>query len=279
MSTPSPTFDRFDSAAAAWPVFATPRRPCSLAAAHSREPLRVAALSLTLALHVAGLLVALGTHPAPVSERLTPAEPLVVVPIVTLAREESPPAPAPPPAIPPELAEPRPEPPAPPRAQPPAALPPPLPAPASLPAAPEPLPAEPPSQAIPRTDVVPVPAPATAVESTSAAAPMRAADAATARREQDDYLRTLKAWLLRHRVYPDEARKDRAQGIVHVHFSIDRQGRLIASEIARGTGAAVLDRAALDVLTRASPMPAFPASMQRDRLTVTLPIEFSLTTR
>ena len=58
--------------------------------------------------------------------------------------------------------------------------------------------------------------------------------------------------------YPASA-KDGEHGTVHLAFSIDRQGRLGASRILRGSGSATLDNDALDLLRRTQPFPAPPA--------------------
>lgn len=86
------------------------------------------------------------------------------------------------------------------------------------------------------------------------------------------------AWLARHRTYPDAAKKAKLQGVVHVRFTLDRHGRLLAAGIDRGPGIALLEQAAMDVLQRASPMPPIPESMGISKLTLTLPIEYSLLT-
>jgi periplasmic protein TonB len=57
--------------------------------------------------------------------------------------------------------------------------------------------------------------------------------------------------------YPASA-KDGEHGTVHLAFSVDRQGRLGASRIVRGSGSATLDNDALDLLRRTQPFPAPP---------------------
>lgn len=99
---------------------------------------------------------------------------------------------------------------------------------------------------------------------------------ARGKRAQSQYLRELMAWLARHRVYPSEAKKHKLEGVVQVRFAIDRDGHLLSAVVHRSAGTDVLDRAALDVLRRADPMPKFPKALERRRLSVTLPIDFSL---
>jgi periplasmic protein TonB len=57
--------------------------------------------------------------------------------------------------------------------------------------------------------------------------------------------------------YPASA-KSGEHGTVYLAFSIDRQGRLGASRIVRGSGSTTLDNDALDLLRRTQPFPAPP---------------------
>jgi len=99
------------------------------------------------------------------------------------------------------------------------------------------------------------------------------------RSDRAAYMRALMAALLQHRSYPPEARKQRARGTVHVRFSLNREGHVLAASIARGAGFEILETAALQVLRSADPLPPIPDSLGVDRLTVTVPIEYSLITR
>ena len=132
-----------------------------------------------------------------------------------------------------------------------------------------------------------IPEPVSAPPVTAAAAPQSSAESAPAperplttrgKRAQSQYLRELMLWLARHRVYPAEARKQKLEGVVQVRFSIDRDGHLLSASVHRSAGIELLDTAALDVLRRADPMPKFPKALERNRLSVTLPIDFSLIT-
>jgi periplasmic protein TonB len=69
----------------------------------------------------------------------------------------------------------------------------------------------------------------------------------------------------------------KGQGTAHVHFVIDRSGRLITFEIARTSGAAQLDQEALAWLKRASPLPRPPTTMQGESFDFTIPMRFTPT--
>ncbi|WP_028770634.1 energy transducer TonB [Silanimonas lenta] len=113
--------------------------------------------------------------------------------------------------------------------------------------------------------------------SAGAAARQRPAGARLSRRERD-YFAHLSAHLNRRKEYPVEARQARQQGVVVVRFGIDRDGNVLFAEIKQGSGHALLDEATLALLKRVSPLPRIPRSLDRDRLTLSLPIDYSLTT-
>lgn len=231
---------------------------------------RIAALAFTLAAHIIGL----GVLALPDSREL--ALPRISDAAqsrqdrLTLFVDLQPSAPpAPPPVAPPPPPRPRLEP----------MSPPPTPSVPDAPveSIPAPLPAAPSLIAMassPQPVAAPTPAPATPPAESSLPA-----DSAQARRERDDYIRALMAALLQHRSYPPEARRQRARGVVQLRFTVGRDGHVLASNVARSAGHAVLDEAALAVLAAADPLPAIPASLGRDTLTVTVPVEYALITR
>lgn len=100
-----------------------------------------------------------------------------------------------------------------------------------------------------------------------------------ARQAQANYFQTLMAYLARRKAYPAEAKKAGQQGVVTVRFSVDRNGHVSEEAIKRGSGHSLLDGATLALVRRVSPMPPMPASMRQERITVSLPIEYSLTSK
>jgi protein TonB len=63
-------------------------------------------------------------------------------------------------------------------------------------------------------------------------------------------------WLSQHRRYPGPARRAKLQGTVEIIVVLMPDGRLVDQRIAQSSGHAILDKAALDLLRRASPVPA-----------------------
>jgi TonB family protein len=86
----------------------------------------------------------------------------------------------------------------------------------------------------------------------------------------------LVAEMLRNKRYPEEARSRGEEGVVHVFFSLDRQGRLLESRLVRSSGAASLDEEALALLRRAQPFPAPPPDWPGEHVAFNVPIRFSL---
>ena len=87
------------------------------------------------------------------------------------------------------------------------------------------------------------------------------------------------AWLARHKAYPIAAKKAKHQGVVTLEFTIAQSGRVLSVHVKNGSGYPALDRAALDMVERANPVPAIPDALARDRLSLAIPIEFSLITK
>jgi periplasmic protein TonB len=82
--------------------------------------------------------------------------------------------------------------------------------------------------------------------------------------------------LQNYKRYPRSAQARGEQGVVLLHFKMDRNGRVLARRILRSSGSAELDGEVLAMIERAQPLPAFPASMTQDELDLTVPIRFSL---
>lgn len=79
-----------------------------------------------------------------------------------------------------------------------------------------------------------------------------------------------------HKRYPPQARRKRIEGEVVVKFKIDRSGRVVASSLVSGSGAEILDDAAIDILERASPLPEPPSQLSGNEFELTLPIRYQV---
>lgn len=82
------------------------------------------------------------------------------------------------------------------------------------------------------------------------------------------------AWLKRHQRYPARAKSKGEEGTVQVAFTIDPSGRVTSSRVARSSGNPELDKAALDMLRRASPVPAPPKEIAKPSMPISVPVRF-----
>ena len=92
-----------------------------------------------------------------------------------------------------------------------------------------------------------------------------------------DYASRLRAWLEAHKTYPKRARMRREEGVVHLQFAVDRQGRLLGGDVIKSSGFASLDAEAMAMLDRSNPFPGAPHSVRGERIEVSTPVEFFLT--
>lgn len=83
----------------------------------------------------------------------------------------------------------------------------------------------------------------------------------------------LMAHLERRKRYPNGARMRREEGTAHVNFTIDERGNVTSASLIRSSGFAELDQAVLDMLRRASPVPAPPPGVNRN---ISAPIRFTI---
>ncbi|WP_111734532.1 energy transducer TonB family protein [Roseovarius amoyensis] len=112
----------------------------------------------------------------------------------------------------------------------------------------------------------------------SAGASTRPANAATLSASQRSSLTARWGAELRRRVearkrYPRDGR--RASGTVTVRMTVNRGGGLVSASVARGSGNAALDRAALSAVRAAGRFPPAPTGLTEASYTFTLPMRFS----
>lgn len=93
------------------------------------------------------------------------------------------------------------------------------------------------------------------------------------------YIGQIRARLERLKRYPAEARYDGAEGTVQLRFVLDRSGALLSWSIEQGSGVAALDEEVGRMIRQAAPFPAFPDSLEQDRLELVIPVNFSLKIR
>lgn len=81
------------------------------------------------------------------------------------------------------------------------------------------------------------------------------------------------AHLERRKRYPSAARRRGQEGTAQIRFTIDGSGNVLSAELVRSSGHAALDEAVLELMRRASPVPAPPPDAPR---TITAPVRFTI---
>jgi protein TonB len=88
----------------------------------------------------------------------------------------------------------------------------------------------------------------------------------------------LVARLERYKRYPSEAQARGDQGVAQLAFSVDRSGGVHNARIVRSSGSSLLDRATLDLIARAQPLPAPPPEVRGAQIAILVPINYNLRT-
>ncbi|WP_290648300.1 energy transducer TonB [Aquisalimonas sp.] len=92
----------------------------------------------------------------------------------------------------------------------------------------------------------------------------------------DAYLASLRAHLDEHKEYPREMRRDGEEGTALLWIVINQSGHVIDYRIEQSSGHIRLDQEVQNMVHRADPFPAIPEDMARDRLTIRVPVRFTL---
>lgn len=89
------------------------------------------------------------------------------------------------------------------------------------------------------------------------------------------YQHALLVHIEHYRRYPLDERRQRIEGVVTIHFAMDRYGNVLDVWIDRSSGVAALDTEAVATVRRAQPLPMIPTRLP-DRLSIVLPVSFSI---
>ncbi|AIR88774.1 energy transducer TonB [Pseudomonas cremoricolorata] len=237
----------------------------------------------TLARYSTSLGIVLGLHAAAVLLMLDWSVPQAIeLPPAAMMVELAPlpePAPPPPPKVVPQPPAPVEEPPLPKLVEAPKpkiAIPkPPKPKAKPQPPKPEKKP-EPPREEPPQEQVADTPPSTEPPKKSAAPAPSIASNSKALPTWQSDLLRHL----AKYKRYPEDARRRGLQGINRLRFVVDANGKVLSYEMAGGSGSAALDRATLEMIRRAQPLPKPPAELlSNGSIEVVAPFVYSLDKR
>jgi len=135
-----------------------------------------------------------------------------------------------------------------------------------------------------RPEAEPAPAPALREPAPPAMAPQAAvtqpsaaqSTASSAASARASWQAQLVAWLEKYKRYPRIAQEQRQQGVVYLRFAIDRQGKVLLSQINKCSGFGLLDDEVLALLQRAQPLPSTPPAIGGERIELLVPVAFFL---
>lgn len=93
-----------------------------------------------------------------------------------------------------------------------------------------------------------------------------------------DYEQDVSRWIAQRKVYPEEAKRRRAEGEAIIRLRLNRQGHIIYYVVDKSTGDPFLDHAAMAMVRAADPVPAVPANypLDGDVLEFLVPVIFKL---
>jgi periplasmic protein TonB len=80
----------------------------------------------------------------------------------------------------------------------------------------------------------------------------------------------------RHKGYPAVAQARHQMGIAQLAFTINRQGRVVASRVAQSSGHPLLDQETIATVQRAQPFPPPPPNMAGETFDFTVPMRFNI---
>lgn len=80
----------------------------------------------------------------------------------------------------------------------------------------------------------------------------------------------------RNKIYPRTAQRLKQEGVVQISFAVDAAGHLSNIRVIGSSGSAELDRAAIETVQRASPVPRPPASGGQRNLSLAAAIHFAI---
>lgn len=91
------------------------------------------------------------------------------------------------------------------------------------------------------------------------------------------YTQMISLWIEKFKLYPPQAKAQGLKGTPVVRIRIDRRGNIRYQALERPTGIELLDRAAIDMIRRANPVPAVPSDYPPgDGFEFLIPVNFNL---
>lgn len=93
---------------------------------------------------------------------------------------------------------------------------------------------------------------------------------------KDAYLAKLRKVIEEKKTYPKNAKRLKQSGVVHVRFTLLRDGTIKNTQVAQTSSFEILDNATLNLFKEIAKTEPFPKELNDDTMVVVLPIEYSL---
>lgn len=93
---------------------------------------------------------------------------------------------------------------------------------------------------------------------------------------RSSYAALIAARLNKFKRYPPQARQDETEGEVVLSLVLEASGKVRSAQIQQSSGTELLDEAALSMVHRAQPFPAFPNELRQDLLRFNIPVTFAI---
>lgn len=90
------------------------------------------------------------------------------------------------------------------------------------------------------------------------------------------YLAKIRSLLEKNKIYPQQARSRNEQGTVVIRFTISADGGIAGISLTRSSGSSILDQAAQETVNKVGRFPPIPAEVQKNSLTVQVPLAYRL---
>ncbi|NBA94430.1 energy transducer TonB [Pseudomonas sp. R5(2019)] len=135
---------------------------------------------------------------------------------------------------------------------------------------------EPPQEKPPAEETVDTPPSTAPAQKSTAQAPSIASNSNALPTWQSDLLRHLS----KYKKYPEDARRRGMEGVNRLRFVVDGEGKVLSYSLANGSGSASLDRATMEMIRKAQPLPPPPKELLNNgSLEVVAPFVYSLDKR
>jgi protein TonB len=91
------------------------------------------------------------------------------------------------------------------------------------------------------------------------------------------YLQGIEQEIKKYKTYPKAAKENNNEmGIVKVKFRVGSNGEILKIAVVTSSGSKILDKAAVDLLTKIAKFQALPAKLKKEHMDITLNIDYTL---